>query len=1307
MNNILSSCADVFPQLEAFFVSHLNPLAHSSHPMVDDSLAAHQSEGSPMQCVESEGARVPEPSPHRLSADHPLVDSIAAKDTGDSTVSQRWSRPRKAKKTKLHQYSRKEKAMIRIYRLYGKTINQVTILTGASTATISRYVRDGAINDIIEDWDYVDAEFYRKYPPLDTDELIHRHDCLRRAGGGPRNLFSHRQEDVDTRYLDFPTTGLPPSSGPSRTRVTRQRPARVTPLPANDIATPAMEVQEESNPGTEPEDVPDRGPSPGTCQDEAIYISSDDEEDDIEPTSDHPPTQASSEDQTTLFKAFYANLDFDMSQHHAALANCDLGTAQHVLPLRQWPQDRLVQIYQRSIPSLHYFECLVLAKGVSNIALDGTIEKSATRQRLDEAPAIWTLPVQRFLASLTPNLSMHSSLLQGLGLGSLGRLITVAGWSDKGLLSDSCPHIRSRLSRLHRYVLYCELKMAIQNTAQEGWLGNYYVPFIVQRAERQVPLVEPAMRIPLNIGSFAGLDIDLSTHAPMLIERGISTLEDVAELGKWSLKNIRIMLMEVAPELTILERFVLAHSIKFSTPDGYFKRGMMRARLNTCPDLWNGTPNKILAGREQDLSDCLPKLADAGLGTLGALYAISHWDGAELGDLLEEAAKISPVKAAIIIQAIKETVSVHIKLSVRIFPYNVLFNEVMGPPSTFAIPKLDDCTAASPMAPHSIIPIDTHQTTSRSIPAPPGDGTRGAGQLRFIPYDPAGRNPLRRYFGGGRRNYYTRGDRANVRWLYTIGKLDWSGIHAMTGISRGTINSYIENNRADPDDVTRDVDFISERIRREYPPPWDDQVPHTPISERAAHRKRRKLSDDANQEETGNTDSDLTSLEDSPPPRPSTSDQDRFVEEPRSRKKQRLLTGGTQAVFEAALPSQACDDLPLLQPMSGMPILEDDDAMDATEPANHSVPPLGNTVPGPRSLQFRQQRFATEFLANLDFDLSAHAPALAQCDLGTARDVYPLRNWTTSDLMFTLAEAMPQLPYIERYELARRIKTMSATCGAVKSPMRMQLDEVQEVLQIPILGFLSRLSVDCSQYLPKLEGAGLRTLGAIVVISGWTSAEVEDVLKGAVPDMKPLHRFILTKALARLSDAIKASGANATRTLIDHFREGPAGLSNASYPVLGAWFFSSLDHDLSARTGVLAAVGLVTSKEVASLRPWSVEDLHEMFKELLPDLLAVERHVLIRGIKSSLHGVPQRSPLRVSAAKFLAKREHDLSAFLDDLDRAGIGSLGALLAVSHWSRNELLALLQEATPAMSFVRRYMLIRALHSEGDRLLAGEPA
>ncbi|KAL1693884.1 hypothetical protein GGG16DRAFT_122990 [Schizophyllum commune] len=1269
MNNILSSCADVFPQLEAFFVSHMNPLAHSSHPMVDDSLAAHQNEGSPMQGVEREGERALEPSPHRLSADHPLVNSIAAKDTGDSTVSQRWSRPRKAKKTKLPQYSRKEKAMIRIYRLYGKTVNQVTILTGASTATISRYVKNAATNDIIEDWDYVDAEFYRKYPPLDTDELIHRLDWLQRAGGGPRNLFSHRQEEVDTRYLDFPTTGLPPSSGPSRTRVTRQRPARVTPPPANDIATPAVEVPADPNPASEPEDVPGRGPSPGTCQDEAIYISSDDEEDDIEPTSDRPPTPASSEEQITHFRDFYTNLDFDMSQHHPALANCDLGTAQHVLPLRQWPQDRLVQIFHRSIPSLRCFECVVLARGVSNIGLNGTIEKSAIRHRLDEVPELWTFPVHAFLTSMSPNLSVHANFFENLGLDTLGRLITVAAWSDKDLLSAIMGP--KALSRLHRYVLGRELKTVVLRLGHADWLRSYYIPSILQRVEGQAPLVKPTMRIPLNVASFASLDIDMSTHAPMLVERGISTLEDVAELGSWSPKDLRSMLRDVAPELTVLERFVLAHSIKSSTPDGRFQKGSMRARLNTCPDLWNGTPNKILAGREQDLSDCLPKLADAGLGTLGALYAISHWDGAELGDLLEEAAKISPVKAAIVIQAIKETVG----------PATTSLSAIFG--------------ARSPL-----IPIDIQPRNSQATPAPLGGETRGIDQLHFIQHHPASnRNLYVRYLG--RR--YSRSDRADVRWMYTIGRLNRKAIQVITGIGKRTINSFIENSRADPDDTARDEDYISDHVRREYPPPWCNRAPHTPVSEQATHRKTRKRSSNAKQEETGNTDSDLTSLEDSPPPRPPAVE--RSVEDTCSRKRRRLLASRTPAESE-----HACDDLPLSQPVSATPVLEisdsDGDAMDTAEPAGHREPPLANTAPGARPLQSRQQRFATEFLANLDFDLSAHAPALVQCDLGTARDVYPLRNWATTDLLFTLAVAMPQLSYIERYELARRIKTMPANGSAVKSPMRIQLDEVPEVVQSSIRGFLSRLSVDCSQYLSKFEDAGLRNLGAIVVISGWTSAEVENALKGVVLDMKPLHRFILNKALARLSGAIQRSCTNATRALIAHYHEELAGLSDASSRALGAWFFGALDHDLSMRAGVLASVGLVTSQEVASLRPWSVEDLQEMFQELLPELTAVERYILIRGIKSSLHGVPQRSPLRVSAAKFLAKREHDLSSFIDDLDRAGIGSLGALLAVSHWSLKELFALLQEATPAMSFVRRYMLIRALHSEGDRILAGEP-
>ena len=56
--------------------------------------------------------------------------------------------------------------------------------------------------------------------------------------------------------------------------------------------------------------------------------------------------------------------------------------------------------------------------------------------------------------------------------------------------------------------------------------------------------------------------------------------------------------------------------------------------------------------------------------------------------------------------------------------------------------------------------------------------------------------------------------------MYTIGRLNRKAIQVITGIGKRTINSFIENSRADPDDTARDEDYISDHVRREYPPPW-------------------------------------------------------------------------------------------------------------------------------------------------------------------------------------------------------------------------------------------------------------------------------------------------------------------------------------------------------------------------------------------------------------------------------------------------------------------------------------------------------
>ena len=66
-------------------------------------------------------------------------------------------------------------------------------------------------------------------------------------------------------------------------------------------------------------------------------------------------------------------------------------------------------------------------------------------------------------------------------------------------------------------------------------------------------------------------------------------------------------------------------------------------------------------------------------------------------------------------------------------------------------------------------------------------------------------------------------------------------------------------------------------------------------------------SSNAKQEETGNTDSDLTSLEDSPPPRPPAVE--RSVEDTCSRKRRRLLASRTPAEFEVRTMTSSLIDV--------------------------------------------------------------------------------------------------------------------------------------------------------------------------------------------------------------------------------------------------------------------------------------------------------------------------------------------------------------------------------------------------------------
>ena len=49
-----------------------------------------------------------------------------------------------------------------------------------------------------------------------------------------------------------------------------------------------------------------------------------------------------------------------------------------------------------------------------------------------------------------------------------------------------------------------------------------------------------------------------------------------------------------------------------------------------------------------------------------------------------------------------------------------------------------------------------------------------------------------------------------------------------------------------------------------------------------------------------------------------------------------------------------------------------------------------------------------------------------------------------------------------------------------------------------------------------------------------------------------------------------------------------------------------------------------------------------------------------------------------------------------------MGFLGRLIALGHWSDDDLLALLKEAVPGMGVLRQMMLIWGLRDEGERSL-----
>ncbi|KAG6908352.1 hypothetical protein DXG01_005170 [Tephrocybe rancida] len=63
-------------------------------------------------------------------------------------------------------------------------------------------------------------------------------------------------------------------------------------------------------------------------------------------------------------------------------------------------------------------------------------------------------------------------------------------------------------------------------------------------------------------------------------------------------------------------------------------------------------------------------------------------------------------------------------------------------------------------------------------------------------------------------------------------------------------------------------------------------------------------------------------------------------------------------------------------------------------------------------------------------------------------------------------------------------------------------------------------------------------------------------------------------------------------------------------------FLKNLEHDLGTLAGELEAQGLGTTALLFALAPWSEDDLHKLFKELIPNVTGLQRFILVHGLKN-------------------------------------------------------------------------------------------
>ncbi|KAL1699480.1 hypothetical protein EV121DRAFT_216150 [Schizophyllum commune] len=1226
------------------------------------------------------------------SMDSPSACRTSQRLSGRS--SHKYGSQKSERRGRKPKFARDQRATIRAMDQRGYSFGEIKDAFPASDMTIKSIITNsGRRDDLAEDQLYVDAEVLRKYPAKNGISSFAASDHTSQAFPSKRRQETIVQAPVPGAYAEaFDLRALskqPITTEQSSVASLEAHATRDADPPASLVGQfTGARIASSSNGFHALTTALDSTPSKAT-KDAASSTTT-------IPSADEP--------RVDFVAAFLAHLDVDLSAHHDALVKCHLGTARDVVSRRDWPVEWFRIILDREVPGISVFERFVLARAFKLIRDDGSVQKSFMRTRLDEVPQIWTTSSAGFLESLALDLSPAFPDLHSVGLGLLGILLVAAGWPEetrRAFTKEALPNLKAT----DRFVLERELK-GIGAAAQSSPAILQALVTAVQARHLAGHKADAAYQL-LPLEFLANLDQDLSYLASDLTACGIVTVGDVVALRSWRTEDLHVMLREVLPRLVPVERHILVRGIKNSLglEKGEQPKSVLRSKLDAHRDLAERTTAEFLSASPYDLAKLAPQLESAGLGLLGSLLVFADWDIDDLLPLFDEI--LSGLSTTIDLDS-HEDDSDDIALTLA-YPED---------PDELEVTKGDLTDSAKGS-------VETRLSLPTTPPKPPINNKCTNDDTIIIKTPQPGRrlsNGKRAHSGGGKGGRplkYTRGKRADIRIMYARG-YSIEDIMAAMSAPKPAIVNFISN-KDGKDVVAEDWANADALFLQRYPKKNISLVVDT--SPVVPAKRANDAPESENSARIKFRNSSASSFEAPPRTTSSIPGYSKFAVAPLPRKnraqhqqKVDLQSNQSSALSSTLvegdshlLPSTAQEDTTEAASAAELTAVKHETAsapaVSRLEPSSseRAIPTDAGAHTSARPTPITVidvyapppiPDFTATFLANLDIDMSAYRTSLVACNLGSAADVVTRRDWSPTWFHTIFERDIPGLSMLERYVLIRGFKSISDDGTICKGIIRTRLDSVPQIWTTPITGFLGKFAVNLSCCLPSLERAGFRTLGALLAIAGWSQVEQRALFDAALPGLKAIHRFVLVRALREFNDAAPTMPVASLKSLADAgaFAAAQAPSSATAVGNLSD-FLRDLDHDLSARAQLLAERGIANFEDVLALRSWPAGILHEMLKDVAPELTVVERFVLVRGVKhlTADGGIPKRGRLRtvldarrdlwcLPLCELLTRSPHHLVGYGPMLHLAGFDSARALMATAGWTDEELLALFEEVVP---------------------------